>query len=76
MRSMKLDEYVDLKNKDSHISLFLDLALIAGLCPFLMIYRAFLPFFAPNFVKFDPWVWHKKRSDNIFSSFSLKGYRA
>ena len=24
-------------------------------------------------MKFDPWVWHKKRSDDIFSSFSLKG---
>ena len=24
---------------------------------------------APNFVKFDPWVWHKKRSDDIFSVF-------
>ena len=23
-------------------------------------------------MKFDPWVWHKKRSDNIFSSFSRK----
>ena len=27
-------------------------------------------------MKFDPWIWHKKRSDNIFSSFSLKGFRA
>ena len=36
----------------------------------------FSAIFAPNFVKFDPWVWHKKRSDNIFSSFSRKGFRA
>ena len=27
-------------------------------------------------MKFDPWVWHKKRSDNIFSSFSWKDFRA
>ena len=32
---------------------------------FFEIYMAL----APNFVKFDPWVWHKKRSDDIFSSF-------
>ena len=29
--------------------------------------------FAPNYVTFDPWVWHKKRSDNIFQ-FSPKGF--
>ena len=23
-------------------------------------------------MKFDPWVWHKKKSDNIFSSFSRR----
>ena len=51
---------------------FLIWPLIAG----LMIYRIFLPYFAPNFVKFDPQVWHKKRGDNIFSSFSHKGFRA
>ena len=27
--------------------------------------------FAPNYVTFDPWVWHKKRSDSI-SSFPLR----
>ena len=31
--------------------------------------------FAPNYVTFDPWVWHKKRSDNI-SSFPPKGFSA
>ena len=34
----------------------------------LMIYRFFFCHFAPNFVNFDPWVWHKKRA-NVFSSF-------
>ena len=29
----------------------------------------FFAIFAPNFVKFDPWVWHKKRSDNYFPVF-------
>ena len=29
----------------------------------------FSAIFAPNFVKFDPWVWHNKRSNNMFSSF-------
>ena len=27
-------------------------------------------------MKFDPWFWQKKRSDNIFSSFSPNGFRA
>ena len=27
-----------------------------------MIYRICLPLFAPNYVKFDPWVWHKKKT--------------
>ena len=25
---------------------------------------------------FDPWVWHKKRNDNIFQFFPPKGFRA
>ena len=62
---MKLDENV----VRMHLfHLFLIWPLIAGLCPFLMIYCIFC-YFAPNFVTFDPWVWHKKRSDNIFQFF-------
>ena len=32
--------------------------------------------FAPNYVTFDPWVWHKKRSDNIFQFFYPKAFSA
>ena len=72
MRSMKLDE-----NKDAHVSPFLDLAPYCRVMPlFDALLKDFSAIFAPNFVKFDPWVWHKKRSDNIFSSFCWKGFRA
>ena len=36
----------------------------------------FSAIFPPNYVTFDPWVWHKKRSDNIFSRFPPKGFSA
>ena len=48
--------------------LFLIWPLIAGLCPFLMIYSIFLPFLL-QILTFDPWVWHKKRNDNIVQFF-------
>ena len=55
------------------MSPFLDLA---PYCRVMPLFDDFSAIIAPNFVKFDLWAWHKKRSDNIFSSFSLKGLRS
>ena len=45
--------------------------------PFFDDLMSFSTIFAPNFVRFDPWVWQKKRSDDVFSSlFPRKGFRA
>ena len=56
-----------LGNKDAPVSQFLDLAPYCRVMPlFDDLLEDFSAIFAPNFVKFDPWAWHKKRSDNIF----------
>ena len=41
--------------------------------PLLMFFTIFSAMFTPNAVKFDPWVLHKKRSDNVYSSFFFSG---
>ena len=61
---------------DAHVSPFLVLDPYCRVVPLFDDLYDFSATFAPNFVKFDPWVWHKKRSDNIFPSFSPKGFRA
>ena len=54
---------------------FLGLAPYCRVIPlFDDLLQDFSAIFALNFVKFDPWVWHKKRSVNIFSSFSPEGF--
>ena len=74
MRSMKLDEYVDLEIR-LHVSPFLDLAPYCRVMPLFDDLKDFSAIFAPNFVKFDPWIWRKNRSDDTFSSFFQKGFR-
>ena len=59
--------------KDAHVSPFLYLALYCRVMPLFDDLQYFSAIFAPNYVTFDPWVWHKKRSDNIFQ-FSTKGF--
>ena len=68
---MKLDEYI--YNLDAHVSPFLYLAPYGRVMPLLDDLQYFFAIFAPNYVTFDPWVRHKKRSYNIFQ-FSPKGF--
>ena len=62
-------------SKDAHVSPFLYRPLIAGLCPFLMIYIIFLPFVLQN-------MWHLIHGFGIgkevttFSSSPPKGFSA
>ena len=55
---MTLGEYVDFRKKDTRISPFLDLAPYCRVMPFFDDLLDFSAIFPPNFVKFDPWVWH------------------
>ena len=43
--------------------------------PLFVDLQDFSAIFAPNVLKFDLWVWHKKRG-GVFSSFPWKGFRA
>ena len=55
-------------SKDAHVSPFLYLARYCRVMPLFDDLQYFSAIFAPNYVAFDPWVWHEKRSD-IFQFF-------
>ena len=67
---MKLDEYIVRMHM---FHLFLYLAPYCKVMPLFNDLQYFSAIFVPNYVTFDPWVWHNKRSDNIFQ-FSPKGF--
>ena len=70
--SKKVHVFLETPCKDAHVSLFLYLAPYCRVMPLFDDLQYFSAIFAPNYVTFDPWVWHKKRSD-IFQ-FSPKGF--